>query len=293
MLSHTRRVTARVSSERIKASQKLQTLKARSRLQANRHPIADEAIASLRTEGVWVSDVERLLGPEAPAFREAMANARDLLHRDPADAGVTWHPRGASTDLAHGDLLAHLPELFLFGLNPTVLTIAEQYLRLPVAYHGAVLRHSLVDGNEQGPRQWHRDGEDLHVLRTVLYLNDVFEGGGPFEYIPRHISDADPKTLSRIGRRTDAEMAALVPRENWRHRVGPAGTVIMFDSAHTIHHESLQRRANRAVLMMGHTSRSPMNRVLAESHFPVHEHVPALVRITRPEHHGHVFGWRL
>ena len=284
------RVTARLRNQYIKTSQKLQSLLARSRLEASRNAFTDEAIASLRSEGVYVTTVERLLGVEATAYREAMAKAVALLHPTGEPARATWYPRGASTDLAPGDLLAQLPALFLFGLSTPVLAIAEQYLRLPVAYHGAVLRHSLVDGNEVGPRLWHRDGEDCHVLRSVVYLNDVDEDGGPFEYVPRWAVDA--KALSRAGQRTDAEMAALVPRERWKRCVGPAGTVVLADSARVFHHESLQRQAERSVVMMGHASRRPMNRELAESHFPVHQHLPALASITQPEHHAHVFGWR-
>jgi hypothetical protein len=281
-------MSARLRNQCVKASQQVQSLLARSRLEASRNAITDEAIASLRTEGVYVTSVERLLGVAAPAYRETMAEAAALLQSD----SVTWRPRGASTDLAPGDLLARLPALFLFGLNTTVLSIAEQYLRIPVAYHGAVLRHSLVDGNQVGPRLWHRDAEDRHVLRTVVYLNDVAKDGGPFEYVPRSVQAADPKALCSVGLRSDAEMAALVPRAHWKRCVGPAGTVVMADSAKVFHHESLQRRFERSVVMLGHASRQPKDRELAESHFPVHEHLPALARIVRPEHHAHVFGWR-
>ena len=284
------RMPERLRIQCIKASQKVQALLEHSRLEASRNSITDEAIASLRSEGVYVTSVERLLGVAAPAYRETMAEALALLQSARTPANVTWQPRGASTDLAPGDLLARLQALFLFGLSTTVLAVAEQYLRLPVAYHGAVFRHSLVDGNQVGPRLWHRDREDCHVLRSVVYLNDVDEDGGPFEYVPLWAGDA--KALSRVGQCTDAEMAALVPRERWKRCVGPAGTVVLADSALVFHHESLQRRAERSVVMMGHASRSPMNRQLAESHFPVHQHLPALARITRPEHHAHVFGWR-
>jgi hypothetical protein len=285
-------MTARLRKQCLTASQQLQTLLVRSRLEASRNAITDEAIASLRSEGVFMTTVERLLGVAAPAYREAMAEAAALLQGSRSPAGVTWRHRGASRDLAPGDLLARLPALYLFGLHTTVLAVAEQYLRLPVAYHGAVLRHSLVDGHQVGPRLWHRDGEDRHVLRSVVYLNDVGDDGGPFEYVPRGVAAIDAKMLARGGQRSDAEMAALVPRELWKRCVGPAGTVVLADSARVFHHESLQRRTERAVVMMGHASRLPMNRALAESHFPVHQHLPALARIIRPEHHAHVFGWR-
>ncbi len=276
----------------VKASQRVQTLLAQVRQETRHSAGTQEAVASLRTEGVHVTDVERLLGAAAPAFRQAMADATALLPGSIAPAAATWRYRGASTDLAPEDLLARLPALFLFGLNATVLEIAEQYLRLPVAYHGAVLRHSRVDGNAVGPRLWHRDAEDLRVLRSVVYLNDVDAQGGPFEYVPRNIAAVVEKALSRRSQRSDDEMAALVPRELWKRCLGPAGTVILADSAQVFHHESLQRGAERSVVMLGHASRRPMNRALAESHFPVHQHLAALARITRPEHHGPLFAWR-
>ena len=292
MIPHPSGMTARLRKQCVKASQELQSLLARSRLEAGRNAITDEVIASLHTEGVHVTTVERLLGTAAPACRDAMAEAVALLRTAGADDGVTWHPRGASTDLAPGELLARLPALFLFGLHSTMLSIAEQYLRVPVAYHGAVLRHSRVDGRQVGPRLWHRDSEDRRVLRSVVYLNDVHDDGGPFEYVPRRIQAADAKALSDVGQCTDARMAALVAPALWKRCVGPAGTVVLADTAHVFHHESLQRGAERSVVMMGHASRRPTNRKLAESHFPVHQHLPALARITRPEHRAHVFGWR-
>ncbi len=285
-------MSARLRNQCLKASQQVQALLARSRLEASRSAITDEAIASLRHEGVYLATVERLLGGLAPACRDAMAEAQALSQAAEAQGGATWQSNGASTDLAPGELLARLPALFLFGLNATVLSIAEQYLRVPVAYHGAVLRHSLVDGNAVGPRLWHRDAEDFHVLRTVLYLNDVAEDGGPFEYVPRHARFADPQASSCGQQCSDDAMAALVPREHWKRCVGPSGTVVMADSARVFHHESLQRGADRLVVMMGHASRRPKDRALAESHFPAHRHLDALAAVVRPEHQAHVFGWR-
>lgn len=288
MSSYPPRMSARLRNQCVMASQQVQSLLARSRLEARRNAITDEAIASLQTEGVYMTTVERLLGVAAPAYRETMDVAMALIERE----GVTWNSRGASTDLAHGDLLARLPALFLFGLHTTVLSIVEQYLRFPVAYHGAVFRHSLVDGNQVGPRLWHRDAEDRHVLRTLVYLNDVAEDGGPFEYVPRSFPGIGSKKVLSVGLRSDEEMAAIVPREHWKRCFGPAGTVVMADSAQVFHHESLQRRADRSVVMMGHASRHPKDRELAEAHFPVQQHLPALARMVRPEHHALVFGWR-
>ena len=276
----------------LKASHGLESAFAPRQLRRSPGALAEEAIAALRTEGVWVTTVERLLGPAAPACRETMAAATALLARSGAGDDAHWHRSAASTDLAHGDLLARLPGLFLFGLQSPLLAIANHYLRVPVAYHGAVLRHSLVDGRQVGPRRWHRDAEDFHVLRTVLYLNDVTEEGGPFEYVPRPLQSAAERALSDDGMCSDDEMAARVPRAQWKRCIGPAGTVVIADSAQVFHHESLQRNAERSVVMMGHSSRRPRHPELAKAHFPAHRHCAALARLVPPDLQPYVFGWR-
>jgi hypothetical protein len=276
----------------LKASQWLESMIAYPRLRAECSELAREVIADLRTEGVHVTSVERLLGGAAPACREAMARASAFLAECAACKHPAWRAQAASTDLLPGQLLARLPEFYLFGLNTQILFLAEQYLRVPIAYHGAVVRHSFVDGHEIGPRLWHRDCEDFHVLRTVVYLNDVDADGGPFEYIPRHRNRYARDAFGNTPMCTNDKMQALVPRSQWKRCLGPAGTVILADSARVFHHESLQRGKDRSVIMMGHSSRRPKELSLALSHFPAEENTAALARIVAPEHYPHVFGWR-
>jgi ectoine hydroxylase-related dioxygenase (phytanoyl-CoA dioxygenase family) len=43
-----------------------------------------------------------------------------------------------------------------------------------------------VDRSErQSSQRWHRDFNDRHLLKAFLYLVDVDEDSGPFEYVPR------------------------------------------------------------------------------------------------------------
>jgi len=180
----------------------------------------------------------------------------------------------------------------MLGLDAALLGIAEQYLGLPVAYHGAVLRHSPVDGRQVGPRRWHRDAEDYHVLRTVIYLNDVDDDGGPFEYLPRRLAARAVRALAEDGMCSDDQLAAHVSPEQWKRCTGPAGTVVIADSAQVFHHESLQRGSARSVVMIGQASRHPRNPALAQAHFPADDHAAALARLVPPHQHAHVLGWR-
>lgn len=274
----------------LKAQRSFESLRAWPRLRTERPPFVEAAIGDLQTEGVHVTTVERLLGDAAPAFRAALARAAPLLHGAPEPS--CWSARDASVDLAPGALLARLPDFYLAGLNARLLSLAEHYLRVPVAYHGAVLRRSFVHGHAAGPCLWHRDIEDLHVLRTVVYLTDVDESGGPFEYIPRRDRAARRDLRRAAPMPGDEEMRALVPVERWKRVTGPAGTVVLADSAQVFHHQSPQRRTERSVLMMGHSSRRPSGRALALSHFPVEDVRAALDRLVPPAQRAHVLGWR-
>jgi hypothetical protein len=249
-----------------------------------------QIIGDLNHEGVHVTTLDRLIPDTAP---RVMAGASALLSSEPASEESTcWHRAGASTDLTAEALLAKAPELYLLGLHANLIDLVRRYLRLPVAYHGAVLRHSLIDGQNAGPRFWHQDAEDFHVLRMVVYLNDVTLGGGPFEYIPRSLGITYGRFAGINDNLTNEHMKRVVPVEKWKRCTGPAGTVVLADTAKVFHHESLQTERERSVIMIGYSSRRPNGMELAMRHFPVERVKTALMRVVPPENYAHVFDWR-
>jgi hypothetical protein len=258
-------------------------------------PTAHETriIHDLETEGVHVTTIDQLLHESAPAIRDAPARAAALLASEPAlEHSAIWAPALTSTDLRAEVLLARTPEIYLLGLERRILQLARRYLRLPVAYHGAVLRYSRVDGKNVGPRLWHQDDEDFQVLRMLVYLSDVTPDSGPFEYVPRSLDISYSFFPGNESDLTDSRMATVVPRERWKRCIGAAGTVVLCDTGKVFHHESLQRETDRAVVMFGYSSRRPKNIRHAMAHFPVERVRSALMQIVPPENHGHVFGWR-
>jgi len=162
-----------------------------------------------------------------------------------------------------------------------------------VGYHGAVLRHSLVDGAGAGPRLWHKDAEDFHVFRMVVYLNDVTLGGGPFEYIPRNLGISYEHFVGAEDALTNERMRQVVAPSLWKRIYGPAGTVVLADTAQTFHHESLQTQRDRAVIMLGYSSRRPKGLPSPRWRiFPFERVRPLLTSIVPPANYDHVFGWR-
>lgn len=277
----------------LRGSHHLESLLMRRRFHGRPTSHESRIIQDLGTDGVHVTTIDELLQESAPAIRDALARASALLASEPTrEHSAIWAPGLISTDLRAEVLLARVPEVYLLGLDRRLLQLAERYLRLPVAYHGAVLRHSLVDGKNAGPRLWHRDNEDFHVLRMLVYLSDVTPESGPFEYIPRSLNVSYQQFHSYWSDLTDTRMEAVVPRERWKRCTGAAGTVVLCDTGKVFHHESLQKEKDRAVVMFGYSSRRPKNIRNAMAHFPVERVRSALMQIVPAENHSHVFGWR-
>jgi hypothetical protein len=277
----------------LKGSHYLESMLMRWRVSGQATAQQSRIIHDLETEGAHVTTIDRLLQESAPTILGALAHASELLASEPArDRSAIWAPGVTSTDLRAEVLLARVPEIYLLGLDRRILQLAQRYLRLPVAYHGAVLRHSLVDGRNAGPRLWHQDNEDFHVLRMLVYLSDVTPGSGPFEYIPRSLDISYGFFPGIESDLTDSRIDVVVPKERWKRCTGTAGTVVLCDTGKVFHHESLPIERDRAVVMFGYSSRRPKNIRNAMAHFPVERVKSVLMRIVPPENHGHVFGWR-
>jgi hypothetical protein len=83
-------------------------------------------------------------------------------------------------------------------------------------------------------QRWHRDPEEEHVVKAFLYLCDVDEGTGPFEYVKGSPSGGRYGELWKWGggqrRPPDDEVSAAVAEEDRLALTGPAGTMILCDT---------------------------------------------------------------
>jgi len=93
-----------------------------------------------------------------------------------------------------------------------------------------------VDPNRplKASQNWHRDPEDVKQIKAFLYLVDVDESTGPFQYIPGSRRTGGPyHHLWR--RRSQAyppakELEARIPPSKWLTCTGPAGLFILCDT---------------------------------------------------------------
>jgi hypothetical protein len=84
------------------------------------------------------------------------------------------------------ELSLHDPWLRL-GLNTRMLDIANAYLGMwaKLEYVDVWYTPPVEDPERRSSQRWHRDFNDRHLLKAFLYLVDVDEEAGPFEYVPR------------------------------------------------------------------------------------------------------------
>jgi hypothetical protein len=144
-----------------------------------------------------------------------------------------------------------IPELKEFRFDPFVLNIAKAYNGFP-SYSGAlVYQHDTVYGREKS--HYHVD-TFVRQFKSMMYLDDVDVGNGPFSYIPgshRKRQLFIKKQLKGNKNNKDnvfdeSEISSMLIKE--RSVCVPAGSLLMMDVG-CIHRGAPQTERSRSVLM--------------------------------------------
>jgi hypothetical protein len=202
---------------------------------------------ALRTEGAHLTPVESLA---LPGTREMLAACDELaleLRARPLD--------GENAPRLPVHRLMDFPQIYMWGLAPRLLDFIENYVGLPIRYHGADLRREIADGKLNDVRQWHIDAEDRRMFKIILYLNDVLPGGGPFQYLPRELTIETARRLRYgSGFVTDAAMSAVLPPSRWNECLAKSHSAIMADTCKVFHRAQPPRSADRYSITFSWTS---------------------------------------
>jgi hypothetical protein len=74
------------------------------------------------------------------------------------------------------------------GIHPRLLDVANAYLEMWSKLEYVDVWYTPPAGGDEERRssqRWHRDFNDRHLLKAFLYLVEVDDETGPFEYVPR------------------------------------------------------------------------------------------------------------
>lgn len=142
--------------------------------------------------------------------------------------------------------------------------IADGYFGLETQIRAYAVWHNLASDRPPTDSQlWHRDREDLQILKAFLYLDDVEPGHGPFWFAPgthglgTRRATARSERIRGVARSTDDDVAAVVGRHRWRQATGTAGSVVLADTRgyHKGGHATTGDRRLLMVLFTSPTSR--------------------------------------
>jgi hypothetical protein len=231
---------------------------------------APKIAQELSERGIVVGPADRYLDQEG---RQALAEASDLVldncsRPDVEAAIVEGRSKGGKDYLVQ--LIPweyeHGPDspLLRLALDKKLLEIVSLYLGMWPRLHavGAWLNFPSAGAPKQA-QLWHRDPEDIKIIKVFIYLVEVGENTGPFTYIPKThpFSEgaamvpphADPKRI------TDVEMRATIPPETWVTCTGPKNTMILADTV-GYHRGGKPSEGNRILITFTYTSGTPLVR---------------------------------
>ncbi len=215
------------------------------------------AVAGLRRDGVYVTDL-KALGLANTGQHDIItrgSQVAEILAARGASMGSTCPAVMASKP---SDLLNN-PEVYRWGLNPTILRIVEAYQKLPVAYDGPLVFHAQADGQETASRLWHLDREDRRVIKVALYLHDVTDEGGPFQVLNWEArAPGAPfryRALNTAALRK--EFGDAVISQNTMTCPGKAGTVIFAETGRFYHRGKPATFRERSTIFYSYFSRKP------------------------------------
>ncbi|MDZ8104591.1 MAG: phytanoyl-CoA dioxygenase [Nostoc sp. DedQUE12a] len=216
-----------------------------------------QILNTLKKDGVYVTTLADL----------GLDSSSELLKAAYEQLSLMEDPNNAHLDekLPQIYTVTGIPEIFNWGNEKRLLNIIENYIGLPVAFHGVHLRKDFPSKHQFGTLLWHSDAEDRRIIKIFIYLNDVEEKTGPFEYIPRSLAPVFSWKYIRLYYKLfksgymgidDEDVKPVIPKSAWKSCPGPAGTVIIVDTKNALHHGTV-RTEERSALFLCYTANPP------------------------------------
>ncbi|OUL34796.1 phytanoyl-CoA dioxygenase [Nostoc sp. T09] len=233
--------------ERWKHKKKLPVLEERDRIILN----------ALKRDGVCVTTLADLgFNSNAEMLKTAYHQLSQMEKANNDHLDEKWPQIYTVTDL---------PEISAWATEKRLLNIIENYIGLPITFHGVHLRKDFPSEHQFGTLLWHSDAEDRRIIKIFLSLNDVAEKTGPFEYIPRSLTSLFSWQYywlyyklwqSKYMGIDDEIVKKVIPKSAWKSCKGPVGTVILADTKNVLHHGTV-RTEERSTLFFCYTANPP------------------------------------
>jgi hypothetical protein len=237
------------------------------------YPDTTRIAHELTENGIVVGKTDGYLDEEG---RKAFAETSELVLGISRSSEVQSIVKEGRSEYKKKDYMVHLvpgdqkhtadSPLLRLALDRKLLEIIALYLGMWPRLHaiGAWLNFPTPAEAKQS-QLWHRDPEDLRLIKVFIYLNDIDAACGPFSYIPKTHpfgarAAADPQH-DHPKRITDEEMHVAIPSQDWIACTGPAGTMILADTV-GFHRGGKPSAGNRTLITFTYTSGTPLGKEL-------------------------------
>jgi hypothetical protein len=159
--------------------------------------VQQRVLERLRADGYATLPFSELV-PDPAVWEELEADAQTFMSE--TEAGLAREAEGGESALRRRagkeflvrkysrDVELGLDDPWLrLGVNPRLLDLANAYLQMWSKLEYVDVWYTAPAGGDErrASQRWHRDFNDRHLLKAFLYLVDVDEEAGPFEYVPR------------------------------------------------------------------------------------------------------------
>jgi ectoine hydroxylase-related dioxygenase (phytanoyl-CoA dioxygenase family) len=210
-------------------------------------PVQKRIVEELNQEGYAVVPFSELV-PDPEAWGELAAEANRFItqteaelsrEREGRDSGLRRRPGKEFVVRKYAyDVQLGLDDPWLrLGLNSKLLDVANTYVGMwtKLEYVDVWYTPPADESERKSSQRWHRDFNDRHLLKAFLYLVDVDEETGPFEYVPRSAPGNELEHLwpwRPLGDNypPDDELALKIDGKSISF-VAPKGTVIFCNTA--------------------------------------------------------------
>jgi Phytanoyl-CoA dioxygenase (PhyH) len=198
----------------------------------------------LRQDGIATVDFCELFGEEL--WAEVQADVAPFVEEQNARLGSLADKPENKDEFIVRRYMRQKPRVPFTLASPWLrIGVSDTNLGIVNTYRGLETRLFYLDNWFTPPyagaderiasQRWHRDPEEEHVVKVFLYLSDVTEDAGPFEYVKGSPPGNRHGHLwpwgGGVKHPAEDDVAGAVPPEERVTMTGPAGTMIFCDTS--------------------------------------------------------------
>jgi len=147
------------------------------------------------------------------------------------------------------------------ALNPLILDVANTYMEMWTSLLYLTLQKTTpLKGELTNSQNWHRDPQEIKVVKVFTYLNDIDESSGPFTYVKNSAPTQNHKYAKLFPQELPAgsypgneRVEKAIEKKDIYPMTGKAGTMIFCDT-NGLHYGGVAKSNYRIMSTFGYAA---------------------------------------